>query len=90
MNSPLKELNQQDMRILSRSFLQKLNECVNENEDECVESLQVFEDTELHGFYVSVVPYIVQELSHQGLIGLCGHGGQLKITERKATTSKIC
>lgn len=76
----MKELNQRDMRILTRSFLQKLNERVNGNEYQCVEDMQIFEDTELHAFDKSVVPSIVQELSNQGLIGLCGHPGEIKIT----------
>lgn len=82
MNLSLKELNQRDKRILTRSFLQKLMERVNENEDECVESLQVFEDTGLHGYSVSVLPYIVEELSHQGLVVLCDQADQVRITRR--------
>lgn len=78
----MKELNQRDIRLLTRTFLDKLNDEVNGNEDKCVESTKIFESTGLKAFSQSVIPFIIQELVSQDLIKKCNIEGEVKITRK--------
>src|SRR5437879_6238015 len=70
------------MKILTRKFLETLNERVNEDEDRCVESAEIFEATGLRAYDPIAIPAVVQELRHQGLIRECDVKSQVRITRK--------
>ena len=76
----MKELNERDMKILTKGFLGTLNELVKGNEDSCMERINVFNSIGLTAFEPVVIPHVVQELVHQGLIKECETKGQVRIT----------
>jgi hypothetical protein len=78
----MRELNERDMKILTNGFLKTLNNRVNGNEDECAESIKVFEETGLKAYNPIVIPHVVQELVYTGLIKKCRSEGQVRITRR--------
>jgi predicted transcriptional regulator len=78
----MRELNDRDLRKLTKAFLEKLNYEVNGDEDKCIESKKIFEATGLGGYGSSVIPAIVQELAYEGFIKECGIKGQVKITRK--------
>ena len=78
----MKELNERDMRILTKGFLNALNDVVNGDENRCIDSVQAFNMADLGAFGSVVVPHIVQELIHQGLAKECETRGQVRITRR--------
>ena len=82
MGGDMRELNERDMKILTKKFLETLNERVNEDEDTCVGSTEIFEATGLRGYEPIVLPALVQELRHQGLINDCEIRGQVRITRK--------
>jgi hypothetical protein len=82
MSENMRELNERDIKILTKGFLKTLNELVNGDEDKCIESVNVFNSTELRAFEPIVIPHVVQELVHQGLIKECETKGQVKITKK--------
>ena len=67
----MKELNNRDVRILKKAFLEKLNEISNGNEERCFDRTEIFKQTNLRGYGTDVVPFIVQELMGENLIKQC-------------------
>jgi hypothetical protein len=78
----MRELNERDMRTLTKGFLNALNDAVNRDESTCIDSVQVFNMADLGAFGSVVVPHVVQELIHQGLVNECETRGQIRITRR--------
>jgi hypothetical protein len=78
----MRELKERDMRILTKGFLNALNDAVNGDESRCIDSVQVFNMADLGAFGSVVVPHVVQELIHQGLVNECETRGQVRITRR--------
>ncbi|MDQ6862962.1 MAG: hypothetical protein M3044_03985 [Thermoproteota archaeon] len=59
----MKALDEWGMKILTKSFLETLNEQVNGDKDKCVESSEIFKDTELMGYESIIIPAVAQELA---------------------------
>jgi hypothetical protein len=70
----MKGLNARDMLILTKGFLNALNDVANGDEHRCVESSQIFEFTGLKAFGSVVVPNVIQELVRQGRLELQERG----------------
>jgi hypothetical protein len=62
--------------------LKALNEHVGD-ETKCVDETKIFEETGLMAFGSVVIPTMVQELVHQGLITQCETKSEIKITREK-------
>jgi hypothetical protein len=78
----MKGLNARDMLILTKGFLNALNDVANGDEHRCVESSQIFEFTGLKAFGSVVVPNVIQELVRQGLAQECDPPSQIRITRK--------
>jgi hypothetical protein len=78
----MRELNERDLRILKKGFLESLNKAVNEDEDKCIEKSMIFEDTGLGAFSPEVIPSVVQELKYEGLVEDCEAREEVKITRK--------
>jgi predicted transcriptional regulator len=76
----MRELNERDLRILKKGFLESLNNAANGDEDKCFEKSQIFENSGLKAFSPLVIPPVVQELEHEGLIEECESKDEVKIT----------
>jgi predicted transcriptional regulator len=70
------------MKILTKGFLEALNEHVNGDETKCIDETKIFEETRLMAFGSVVIPAVVQELVDQGLIRQCVTRGGVKITRK--------
>lgn len=77
----MKGLNERDLRILKRGFLDALNNAADEDEEKCFDKNKIFEDTGLGAFMPTVIPSIVQELQGEGLIKECENEQEIKITQ---------
>lgn len=78
----MRELNDRDMRILTKGILDTLNGMVNGDERRCAESSQIFELTGLKAYESIVIPHVIQELVHQGLVKECETPSQIRITKK--------
>jgi hypothetical protein len=74
----VKELNERDLRILKKGFLESLNKT--ENEDKCIKKSVLFEDTGLRAYSDKVIPYVVQELQKEELVEDCNNKEEIRIT----------
>lgn len=74
----MRELNERDLRILKKGFLESLNKP--QNEGKCVKKSVLFEDTGLRAYSDKVIPYVVQELQKEGLVGACNNKEEIRIT----------
>src|SRR5262245_47167852 len=78
----MKGLDTGDIRLLKKSFLQKLNEESDGNEERCLDRTKIFHAIGLEGYNPSVVPFIVQALIGEGLVRECGNVEQVRITHQ--------
>ena len=76
----MKGLNSRDVRRLKKAFLEKLNEESDGDEEKCFDRVKIFEATQLTSYGKIVVPHIVQELVHEGLVEHCDTAEQVRIT----------
>ena len=78
----MKGLNERDLRILKKGFLDALNNAADEDEEKCIHKNKIFEETGLGGYMPTVIPSIVQELQGEGLIKECENKEEIKITQK--------
>lgn len=76
----MKELNERDLRILKKGFLESLNKT--ENRNKCIKKSVIFEDTGLRAYSDKVIPYVVQELQKEGLVEDCNNKEGIRITHK--------
>jgi hypothetical protein len=70
------------MQRLVRAYLQQLNDEVDGNEWKCVHMNAVFSNMPLRSFGEVVIPELIQELVHRGLVALCTNTEEVKITRQ--------
>jgi predicted transcriptional regulator len=78
----MKGLDRRDIKILTRSFLERLNDEVNGDESRCVAATEIFRTIRLKAFGEVVIPAVVQELVYQGFIKECENKDQVRITRK--------
>jgi hypothetical protein len=82
----VKKLNDRDLRILKKGFMESLNKT--ENKDKCIEKSVIFEDTGLRAYSAKVIPYVVQELQKEGLVEDCNNKDGIRITHKEKQRAK--
>ena len=78
----MRELDEYDMKRLRKGFLKSLDEIVNGNESICIGSTEIFDAIGSTAYGSEVIPTIVQDLGHDGLIRECETKGQFRITRK--------
>lgn len=75
-------LGRDDIRRLTRAYLYQLNEEVDGDESKCMDINVIFEKMPLKAFGRIVIPTIIQELLHLGLVAQCINNNQVRITRQ--------